>query len=77
VRWIETLLALPEDTNAAERAALLRDAGALAYKLRALPPARAAWDAVRAHCERTLAPTTPRCRSRAATWAGSASSWGS
>jgi hypothetical protein len=34
----------------------LRDAGALAYKLRSLEPARRAWDAVRRYRERTLEP---------------------
>jgi len=36
----------------------LRDAGALAYKLRSMEPARRAWDAVRRFREKTLDPTS-------------------
>lgn len=51
----EMLAARPEAQDQDDDRAL-RDAGALAYKLRSMAPARRAWDAVRRYREKTLPP---------------------
>ncbi len=53
----EMFAARPEALDVEDDRAL-RDAGALAYKLRSMEPARRAWDAVRRFREKTLDPTS-------------------
>lgn len=53
----EMLSARPEAADAEDDRAL-RDAGALAYKLRSMESARLAWDAVRRYREKTLDPAS-------------------
>lgn len=57
-RAIAAMLAARPDLVDADDDRAMRDAGALAYKLRSMEPARRAWDAVRRYRERTLDPTS-------------------